>query len=82
MNSLPSLEAGYRLTASAASARTIVSFFHCITQAITGRYSQIRKRFTGFFASGMIWPRMNSIISTGTRVTESSAAPAMAKVLV
>ena len=27
-------------------------------------------------------PRMNSIISTGTSVTESSAAPAIEKVLV
>ena len=30
----------------------------------------------------MTLPRMNSIISTGTSVTDSSAAPAMAKVLV
>ncbi|GAB1413790.1 hypothetical protein MASR1M97_25260 [Candidatus Desulfobacillus denitrificans] len=42
----------------------------------------MRKRFTGLRASGRMRPRMNSSISTGTRVTESSAAPAMAKVLV
>jgi hypothetical protein len=42
----------------------------------------MRKRLIGFFFSGMILPRMNSSISTGTRVMDSSAAPAMAKVLV
>ena len=42
----------------------------------------MRNRFTGFFASGMIRPRMNSSISTGTSVTDSSAEPAIAKVLV
>ena len=30
----------------------------------------------------MILPRMNSIISTGTSVTDSNAAPAIEKVLV
>ena len=66
----------------AASARRIVVRFQRITQAMIGRYTQIRNRFTGFRASGKILPRMNSIISTGTKVTESMAAPAMAKVLV
>ena len=60
----------------------MVIFFHRMTPAIIGRYAQIKKRFTGFLVSGMILPRMNNIISTGTRVTESIAAPAMAKVLV
>jgi hypothetical protein len=36
----------------------------------------------GFFSSGMILPRMNSSISTGTRVIDNSADPAMANVLV
>ena len=42
----------------------------------------MRKRFTGLRASGRMRPRMNSSISTGTSVIDSSAAPAMAKVLV
>ena len=37
---------------------------------------------TGFFASGITLPRMKSSISTGTSVTDSSAAPAIANVLV
>ena len=60
----------------------MVSFFQRITASMTGRYDQISTRFTGFFFSGRILPRMNSSISTGTRVTDSSEAPAMAKVLV
>ena len=82
MNSDPSLLAGYSEIPSTKSATPTVSFFLCITPAMIGRYTQIKKRFTGFLASGMILPRMNSIINTGTSVTESIAAPAMAKVLV
>jgi hypothetical protein len=64
------------------TATVIVTFFHCMTHAMMGRYIQIRNRFTGFLASGMIFPRMKSIIRTGTNVTDSSAAPAIANVLV
>jgi hypothetical protein len=60
----------------------MVSFFQRITAAMIGRYTQISTRFTGFFASGMILPRMNSSISTGTSVTDRIAAPAIEKVLV
>ena len=36
----------------------------------------------GFFASGMIFPRMRRTMRTGARVTERKAAKNMAKVLV
>ena len=42
----------------------------------------MRARLIGFFVSGMIRPRMNTTISAGTRVTESSAAAAIENVLV
>ena len=37
MNSLPSRDAGYRLTASVARARKIVARFQRMTQAMMGR---------------------------------------------
>ena len=40
------------------------------------------RRLIGFFRSGRMRPRTKSSISTGTSVTDSIAAPAMAKVLV
>ena len=43
---------------------------------------KVRNRFTGFFCSGMMRPRMNSTISAGTTKIESSAAAPIAKVLV
>ena len=42
----------------------------------------ISARLSGFFASGMMRPRTNRIISAGTSVTDRIAAAAMANVLV
>ncbi len=58
----------------------IVIFGQRKTMSMTGRYSQIRTRFSGFLRSGMMRPRTKSVISTGTSVTESSAAAASEKV--
>ena len=60
----------------------MVSRFQRITQAMIGRYTRIMMRTSGLDCSEGMRPRMSSAISTGTRVTESSAAPAMEKVLV
>ena len=42
----------------------------------------IIRRFSGLACSATSLPRMNSVISTGTRVTDSRAAAAIDKVLV
>src|SRR5579859_7720771 len=42
----------------------------------------MRKRFMGFFVSGVIFPRIKSSIRTGTSVTPRRAAKNMEKVLV
>jgi hypothetical protein len=82
MNSAPSRLAGHQVAASTASAKRMVSVFARSTSQMTGRWSQIRSRFSGFLRSETIRPRTNSTISAGTSVTDRSAAAAMAKVLV
>ena len=82
MNSLPSRLAGSSESRTRARARHRVVFFQIMTRAISGRYTAISQRFTGLSASRRKGPRMKISISTGTRVTERRAAPAMAKVLV
>ena len=82
MNSEPIWRAGTRVAAIASIASSSVTSLKRSTPWMIGRYSQISSRLTGFFASGRMRPRTKNSISTGTRVTDSSAAPAMAKVLV
>ena len=82
MNSDPSWRAGQTVAARTPRASRIVGNRARSTPAMSGRYSQIRSRFTGLRCSGTIRPRTNKTISAGTSVTDRSAAAAMAKVLV
>ena len=58
MNSLPSFEAGHSDTAAMTAAAITVSQRKRSTPAMTGRYDAIRNRFSGFFASGRMRPRI------------------------
>ncbi len=70
------------MSAAIAAAAASVSPFQRRTVPITGLYTASSARLIGFFASGRMRPRMNSTIKAGTNVTESSDAPAIAKVFV
>ncbi len=82
MNSLPSPANGMSVNANAATAPTMTSTRARRDQRSTGRYTRAAQRLSGLAASGRIRPLMRNPISTGTTVTERSAAAAMAKVLV
>src|SRR5213082_320769 len=82
MNSLPRTANGRtvssRMPAAPPSTSQRARSAHCST----GRYSCRAQRLSGFSASARIFPFTNQPMSAGTSVTESSAAAAIAKVLV
>src|SRR3954468_1445848 len=83
MNSLPSARTSGIV--SGTTAKLINSVVHRQSNArrSTGSYSHVKNRETGFRASGLRRrPRMNSVMSTGTSVIESSDANAIADVFV
>ena len=82
MNSLPSRVHGTIDTSSTATATPIVVHRKRSTSSMTGRYTRMRNRLTGFAASGLTLPRMKSPIMTGTSVIDSSAAAAIESVFV
>ena len=73
---------GITVTASRTAAAASTAQGFQVANRITGAYSACRSRFNGLDDSGRISPRTSHPISTGTRVIESSAAPAIANVLV
>ena len=82
MNSDPSRVSGTKVDPKARSATIRTAARFCRAAATSGRTSPLSARLSGLRASEGIRPRTNHSISTGTTVTEKSAAPAMAKVLV
>src|SRR5438046_1367708 len=82
MNSLPRPANGRSVSTRTPTAPPSTSHRAPIAQRSTGRYTLIAQRLRGFSASARIFPLTNHPMSAGTSVTESSAAAAIAKVLV
>ena len=82
MNSLPSFLNGNQVTAMIRTATRIIVFGKRNTNSMRGRYDQMKKRFSGFFCSFGILPRMKKVMSTGMIVMASTEDAAMANVFV
>ena len=82
MNSLPSLTKGKIVRRRSNNAAAKTSPRKRNTKFSAGSYSEIRNRFTGFFSSGAIFPRISNVISTGASVIASNAAKNIENVLV
>ncbi len=78
MNSRPSRLAGHSVKSSSSPVTATTARGCDSASASAGRYAAIAARFTGFAASGRMRPRTSSVISTGTSVTDSTAAASIA----